>query len=126
MVLQRAGDDLGGRGRAAIDEHHQRQAARQITVRLRLEAAIVLRAAAADRDDLALVEEIVADGDRLVEQPARIVAQVEDDAGELVAGLALQRLYGAFEPVAGALAEIGDSDIADVAPPHVGLYRLDP
>src|SRR6185312_16856176 len=105
--------------RAAVDQHDDRQAAHQVAVGLRLEAAVVLRAPAADRDDLAVVEEVVADRDRLVEEAARVVAQVEDDAGKLVAGLAPERLDGGLERVAGALAEIGDADIADVAAFHM-------
>ena len=46
-------------------------------------------AAAARRDDLALVEEGVGDGDRLVEQAARVVAQVEHDARSLSPSLLL-------------------------------------
>ena len=48
--------------------------------------------AAAGRDDLALVDEGVGHRHRLVEQAAGIVAQVEHDAGQLVADLALQLL----------------------------------
>ena len=34
LVLQRAGDDLAGRGRAAVDQHHQRQAAGDVAAGL--------------------------------------------------------------------------------------------
>ena len=45
----------------------------------------LLGVAAAGRDDLAALEEGVGDRDRLVEQAAGIVAQVEDEALQLVA-----------------------------------------
>ena len=54
---------------------------------VRVEALGLLGVAAASRDDLALVQEGVGDRDRLIEQAARIVAQVDDEALELVAAL---------------------------------------
>ena len=83
QVLQRAGDDLGGRGRAAVDQHHQRLAVGEVEARARREGLILIGVAAAGRDDLALGEERVDDLDRLGEQPARVVAQIEDIALEL-------------------------------------------
>ncbi len=83
VVLQRAGDDLGGRGRAAVDQHDDRLALRQIA-RAGVVALGLLGVAAAGRDDLAAVEEGVRHRDRLVEQAAGVVAQVEDVALELV------------------------------------------
>ena len=49
-----------------------------------VEALGFLGVAAAGRDDLALLQERVRHRDRLVEQAARIVAQIEDEALELV------------------------------------------
>ena len=40
--------------------------------------------AAADRDDRAGVEELIGDEDRLIDDAARIVAQVEDERAERV------------------------------------------
>ena len=49
-----------------------------------VEALGLVGTAAAGRDDLAVVEEGVGDGDRLVEQAAGVVAQVDDVALDLV------------------------------------------
>ena len=47
--------------------------------------------AAALRDDLAAVEEVVGDVDRLVEQAARVGAQVDDIAERMAAGRLVDR-----------------------------------
>ena len=83
MVLQRAGDDLRRRGRAAVQEHDDRLAVDQIAG-AGAEALHLVGMAAAGGDDLAPVEEGVGDEHRLVEQPARIAAQVEHEALQLV------------------------------------------
>ena len=57
----------------------------------------VLGAPGAGGDDLALVEEVVRDLHRLVEQPARVVAQVEHEALQVAAGLLAQRGDGAAQ-----------------------------
>src|SRR5205807_1992594 len=80
MVLERAGHDLGGRGRAAIDQHDQPLALGDVAM-ARVPALGVLGVAAARRADLALVEEGVADPDRLVEQAAGI-GEMVPRAGE--------------------------------------------
>jgi hypothetical protein len=51
-VLQRAGDDFGRRGRAAVDQHDDRQAVRDVA-RLGVVALGLVVLAAAGRDDLA-------------------------------------------------------------------------
>ena len=76
VILQRAGHDLGGRGRAAVDQHHDRQAVDQVAAP-GVEPLHAVGAPAAGGHDLALVEEGVGDRDRLLEQPARVVAQVD-------------------------------------------------
>ena len=48
----------------------------------------ILRPATAGRNDLALVDERVGYGDCLVEQPTGIVAEVQNDAFDLVASSA--------------------------------------
>ena len=123
VILQRAGDDLRGRGRAAVDQHHQRQLAGDVA-RLGVEALGVVRPPRLGRDDLALVEEIVRHLDGLVEKPTRIVAQVEDDALEPGADLFPDLLHRVLDAVRRLLAERGDADVADLA---FGLpaHRLD-
>ena len=83
VVLQRAGHDFRGRGRAAVDQHDHRLALGQVAG-AGVEALGLLGVAAAGRDDLAPLQERVRHRDRLIEQAARIVAQVEDEALELV------------------------------------------
>jgi hypothetical protein len=83
VILQRTGDDFRGRGRAAVDQHDHRLALGKVA-RPRIEALGLLRVAAAGRDDLTALEEGVRDKDGLVEQAARIVAQVDHVALHLV------------------------------------------
>ena len=76
--------------RAGIDQHDHRQAVRQVA-RLGVEALDVALLAAALGHDLALLEEGVADLDRLVEQAAGVGAQVDDIAERLAAGRLVDR-----------------------------------
>ena len=87
MILQGAGNDLGGRGRAAIDQHDDRLAVDEVAAAC-VVALDVVGPAAAGGDDLAAIQERVANRDRLIEQAARIVAQIEHIADELLAALA--------------------------------------
>ena len=80
----------------------------------RVEALGFLGVAAAGRDDLALLQERVRDRDRLVEQAARIVAQIDDKALELVAGLGREVGDRLLQAVGGLLVELGDADVADI------------
>ena len=126
VILQGAGHDFRRRRRAAIDEHHQRFAARQIAAGLGVEALRLVGRAAAGRDDLAPVDERVDDVDRLVEQSARIVAQIQDVALELVGrNLAMQLVHRALQAVLGLLGELSDADVADVAVLDMRAHRLD-
>src|SRR4029077_20800918 len=80
-----------------------------------IEALGLLSIAAACRDNLALVQEGVRDRNRLIEQAARIIAQIDDEAFDLVgAELAGQIADRLFQGVGGLLAELRDADIADV------------
>ncbi len=123
MVLQRAGDDLGRRGGAAIDQHDERLVLGEVA-RARVEALRLLGIAAARRDDLAPLEERVGDRDRLVEQAARIVAQIDHVALELLVrdlvGDVADRL---LEAVGGLLVELGDADDADVVALDARAHR---
>ena len=85
VILQRARDDFRGRGRAAVDEDDHRLAVRQIAAGPRIVALRLVGIAPARRDDLAALEEGVDDFDRLIEQAAGIVAQIENVALQLVA-----------------------------------------
>ena len=114
MVLQGAGDDLRGRGRAAVDQHHDGQAVGQIAF-LGVEALGVVGLAPSGRDDLAAIDEGVADQHGLFQQAAGIVAQVDHVADQLVAQLVLDLGHAALDAGHGLLVEGGDPDIADIA-----------
>ena len=115
VVLQGAGDDLRGRGRTAVDEDDQRLALGEVAG-LRVEALRILSVAAAGRDDLAAVEERVRHHDGLVEQAARVVAQVDDEARQLVgADIRGQLLDAAAKALIGLLVELGDPQDTDIA-----------
>ena len=73
-----------------------------------------------------LIEEIVGHRDRLVEQAAGIVAQVEDIALEFVGrDVGLEFLDRLLQAVGGLLVELSDADIADVAALVMLAHRLD-
>src|SRR6516165_10262921 len=108
VILQRAGDDLGGRGRAAVDQDDDRLALGEIA-RLCTETLGLLGVAAAGRDDLAAFEEGIGHRDRLVEQAARIVAQVDHVALYLVAAeLVADVCDRLLQAIGGLLVELGD------------------
>src|SRR5579864_327480 len=109
VVLQRAGDDFRRRSRAAIDQDDERLALGEVA-RMRRAALGFLGVAAAGRDDLAALEERVGDRDRLLQEPARIVAQVDDVALDLVADLVLQIGDFLLQALGGLLVEGGDAE----------------
>jgi hypothetical protein len=124
VILQRTGDDLGGRSRAAVDQDDHRLAAGQVA-RTGIEAAGFLGIAAAGRDDFATIEEGVGDADRLVEQTAGIEPKVEHEALELVlADFIGDLLDGIGEIVIGLFGERDHPEIADIFLDPVA-HRLD-
>src|ERR1700704_4022757 len=126
LVLQGAGHDLGGRSRAAVDQDDQRLALGEVAG-ARVEALGLLRVAAAGRYDLAALQEGVGDRDRLIQQPARIVAQIDDIALELL-GRNLRRDVGdrLLEAVGGLLVERRDADVTDVFALDLRAHRAHP
>src|SRR4030095_6961907 len=124
LVLPCAGYVFRGRGGSAVDQDDDRLAVHQVAG-FGVPALRLLALAAAGRDDLALVHEIVADGNRLVEQPARIVAQVEHQALHLALGRFLELGDGLLEAAVGLFAEARDADVADVAVLQLPAHRLD-
>jgi hypothetical protein len=83
VILQRTGDDFRGRSRTAVDQDDQRLALGQVA-RPGVEALGFLGIAATCRNDLAPIEERVRDRDRLIQEAPRIVAQIDDEAFDLV------------------------------------------
>ena len=110
MILQGAGDDLGSRGRAAVDQYHQRLAVEGVTGCGRV-LHVGIAHAPLGVDDQAVVEEGVGYAHRAVEHAAGVVAQVEHQA--LKAFLVLQLADGLEQVGGGAGLEAGDAHIAE-------------
>ena len=96
VILQRAGDDLARRRRAAVGEHDDRRLRAELLVRRARH--FVRRVARAHVDDrLAVLEEERAHRERLLDDAAAIVAQVEHDAVRAV-GHELRRRRSRLPP----------------------------
>ena len=71
--------------------------------------------------DLAALQEVIDHLDRLFQQPARVVAQIEHQALHLAVDFGAELLHRPFDPAQRLLAEGDDADIADIpfgARPH--------
>src|SRR5262249_51949693 len=112
-VLDGAGDDLRRGGRALVDQDDDLLAFQQVAGAGGVDGDLA-GVAAAGRDDRAAVEEGVGHGHGLIEQAARVVAQVDDDAGQAVAELGLEVADRVFQHVGRLLVEGGDADHADI------------
>src|SRR2546426_7998385 len=123
VVLERARDDLRGAGAPAVHQHDHREVGpraglvREVLLFLVLEPAVGV-------DDEARVEEEVGHLDRLGEEAARIVAQVEDQALE-PARLLVEALERPLEVVVGALLELRHAHVAVALVEHLRLDALD-
>ena len=123
LVLQRARDDFGGRSRALVDQHHNGLAVGQVT-RIGLVTLNIILGAAALRNNFPLVEEDIADFDRLVEQATGVGAQIDDIAGNIGPKLFFDRCHGIAGRIAGLFVEGGDADHPH-RPARFELHRLD-
>ena len=121
-ILERGGHDLGGRGGAAVDQHHER-GARGDAVARGGEILAARRMAPDRRYDRAVMDEQIGEADRLVEQPAGVAAQIEDDAGEAPAGLPLDVRQPLGDALGRAAVEAGDTKHRDVAVARRGHGR---
>src|SRR5262249_10422414 len=106
VILQGAGDDLAGRGGAAVDQHRDRKTGGDVA-RTGVVALRILVAPATGRYDFALVEKRVGDSDGLIEQATRIVTQIENQSDQLVAGLLLEVLHSVVKADIGLFVESG-------------------
>ena len=86
--------------------------------RARMEALGLRGDAAAGRDNLALLKECIGDRDRLIEQPAGIVAQIDNEALELIAGLGSEVGNRFFQAIRGLLVELSNANEADIITVH--------
>ena len=138
VVLQRAGDDLAGRGRAFVDEHDQRhllhglgQAAQRIgaaaalvVLGRRLEGRLRVGHLAVGGDDDRIVrQERRRDRDRAFEQAARVVAQVEHQALQ-VRVLLVEVLQLGGEVLDRAVLELADAQPGVARLDHLGAHAL--
>ena len=112
MILQRAGDDLRCRGRAAVDQHDERRAV-QVVAGLRIHLEACIGRATVGSDDQAVVEKYVRHADRRFEHAARIVAQVEHQPAQLAAARLLELGDRGFQVGRRGLAEVRDLHVAE-------------
>ena len=124
MVLKRAGNDFRSRGRAAVDQHDDRLALGQIAGP-GVEALRFFGVAAAGGDDFTLVQERIRHRDRLIEQAARIVAQIDHEALDLVSAELTGQIADRFlQTVGSLLVELRNADITDIIALVVRTHRL--
>ena len=121
VVLQRARDDFRGRGRAAVDQHHDGHAGHQITL-LGIEIAFLAFFAAADGNHLAAVEEGIRDFHRRVQYAARVVAEVDDNAAQSITQVRADRGDFFAEVVAGVVGKGTDADVANILIQNAGAH----
>ena len=125
VVLQGAGDDFGSRRRGAVDQHDDGRPAQQVAGRRSTVDMVVRGVAAAGGDHDAAVEKNAGDIDRSVEQPAGVVAQIEDEAVQPALRPRLHPVDRTGELGRGVLGEGGNAGIADVVRLEVRFDRDD-
>ncbi len=120
MVPKRAGDDFRrGRG-PLVDQHHHGNPAGQIAFR---RAIVLLVMPLAGGDDPPSVKENVGHFNRLVEQTARVVPQIQDEPAHPLADRLFERHHRRRHLFADAFRKAGDPQISDIAlgpPAHGG------
>ena len=123
VVLEGSGDDLTGRRAARVDQDHDRVG--RLGARLGRLFLIAKTVTLTDRrHDRAVVEERVGHADRLLQQAARVVPQIEHQPVDL-AHLLAQAVEMHHEIAVGVCLEVADTDIADAITQHVALHTLD-
>ena len=119
VVAQRAGHDLGGAGRAAVNQHGHRDvggdgAAGGVQLLLRAVAPV-------GRDDQALVHEDAGHQPPLLEQPAAVAAQVEHDALRALSQQPVDLLAELGVRAVGEGGQLGHPDLRAAHGGHVTL-----
>ena len=77
VVLQRSGENFARRGASLVDQHHDLHVLRRAFA-VGVFAQLLVTAVLGVDDQLALVQKLVGHGDRLIEEPAGIAPQVEN------------------------------------------------
>ena len=114
VILQSACDNFRGRGRPTIDHDDNRLAIGQITGASGIALALI-GIAPAGGDNLTALQKSIRHRNRLIQQTAGIVAQIDHIAFELAVGhFGADLLDGLFQIFKCLLAELGDPDIADI------------
>ena len=115
VVGESRGEDLRRRGGVAVDQHDHR-ARRQVAADRLVDGAALGPRTGRD-DDLALGQEDARGQHRLLQQPAAVAAQVEDDALGAGCSTFLDR---APQEGVGALGEAEQGDVAELAAAGLG------
>ncbi len=140
VILQRSRDDLGGGRRGAVHQHHHRHRLHgpgKLVEEVVLEGAahviflgggeahlgVVGASVGVDHEGV-LRQERRGYRDRGVEEPARIQAQVEDEALQVAVGLLVEVVQGHHQVLAGVLLELRDADEAVARLEHPRLHAL--
>ena len=109
VILHRAGQNLARRGTTLVDEHYQSQIrcrTRAVAELLDLLAVAILRI----YDQLACGQELVGDQNRLIEEAARIIAQVENQLGHTLLTQLREGLLQLHKRRAGKLRQTNEAD----------------
>ena len=114
MILQSAGNDFTRTRAAAIDQHDNRQPIGDIAG-LRIPTLRIFLPARAGGDNFPLRQEIIGNLHSLIEQTARIIAHIQDQALKPTLRLLLQLLQSAAQPGFRLLIEGCDAHIAQIA-----------
>ena len=108
VILQGAGDDFRGAGRAAVDQHHDGRAGQPIHTAGVVVARRVIETSFCIHDDAACQEQ-ARHIDTRAQHPAGVVAQIQDQA--LQGLLGLQGVNRVAHIVAGAFLKLRDAQI---------------
>ncbi len=95
MILQRSRDDLTRGGGTAVDQHHQGHASKDVRA-LGAQPLGILGVASTRSHDLGPRYEVAADGDRLIQQAAWVVAKIKNECLQFTTCLLPERLDGSF------------------------------
>src|SRR5437867_1957847 len=120
-ILKRAGDDLGGRGAALVDQDHHRHLGIALLGVSREAHVLVAHAAFRVDDQLAVVDELLGHLDGRRQQPARVVAQIQDQRLHPALVELVERLV---EVVRALLLELAQLDVRDAVAEVLRAHRV--
>ncbi len=118
VILNPSGEDLGRRRGAAVDQDDHRFGNRRVAAVGGVGLGGILGASARDDDRRALRQELVGDVDGLIQQPAAVVAQVEEQP---LHPLRLELGERFLHLARGRAREVADRDVPGLGRNHVGI-----